>query len=257
MRIGIIGFGKMGQWFSNALCTKHEVAVFDLNPERIMKAKNVKVLKKQEELGFFEPELLINAVSLKNTLNVFKEIEKVVQKECILCDVASIKNGFNEFCQKTGFKFVSVHPMFGPGVTKNEDLEKENAIIISESCERGKKFFRDFFGSLKVNVFECSFAEHDKMMAYSLTLPFFSSMVFAGCVKEGTVPGTTFAKHKKIAKGVLAEDDSLLTEVFFNTASVEQIEKITSQLEFLKHVINSRDEEEMKKVLGKLKKNIQ
>ncbi|NIR17329.1 MAG: prephenate dehydrogenase/arogenate dehydrogenase family protein, partial [Desulfobacterales bacterium] len=65
-------------------------------------------------------------------------------------------------------------------------------------------------------VYEYTFEEHDKTIAYSLSVPFASSMVFAACMKKQEAPGTTFRKHLDIAKGLLSEDDHLLAEVMFN-----------------------------------------
>ena len=94
------------------------------------------------------------------------------------------------------------------------------------------------------------------MMAYSLTTPFISSLVFASCVDKTAVPGTTFANHMRIAKGLLSEDDKLLSEVLFNPYSVQQIEKITAKLEFLKHVIKARESGEASRLFGKLRENL-
>ena len=107
-----------------------------------------------------------------------------------------------------------------------------------------------------LNVYEFSFDEHDSMMAYSLTLPFSSSMVFAACVDTKAVPGTNFKKHMELAKGLLSEDDGLLSEILFNPRSIAQIEKITSRLELLKHIIRDRDYEEAGKFFEKLRDNI-
>ena len=94
------------------------------------------------------------------------------------------------------------------------------------------------------------------MMAYSLTTPFISSLVFASCVDSTAVPGTTFARHMKIAKGLLSEEDHLLCEVLFNPHSLPQLDRITARLEYLKHIIKGRDREEAKKFLDKLRKKI-
>ena len=40
-------------------------------------------------------------------------------------------------------------------------------------------------------------------MAYSLSIPFVSTFVFAAVMKHQDAPGTTFKRHMKIAKGVL------------------------------------------------------
>jgi prephenate dehydrogenase len=94
------------------------------------------------------------------------------------------------------------------------------------------------------------------MMAYSLTLPFITTMVFASCVEEDVVPGTTFAKHMKIAEGFMSEDDNLIGEVLFNTHSLPELDKITAMLEYLKHIIRDKDKEELAGFLNRLRMNV-
>jgi prephenate dehydrogenase len=93
-------------------------------------------------------------------------------------------------------------------------------------------------------------------MAYSLTIPFVSSLAFAACIDAKAVPGTTFKKHKSIAESLLAEDDRLLSEILFNPYSLVEIDRITQRLEFLKHVIKGRDYEEARLFFERLRKNI-
>ena len=147
--------------------------------------------------------------------------------------------------------------MFGPTFANVRDLRDENAIIIKESDEEGKAFFRDFFHGLNINVYEYSFEAHDKTIAYSLSTPFASSMVFAACMKKQDAPGTTFRKHLKIAGGVLSEDDHLLAEIMFNPHTVRQIEEINSRLAYLTHIIRAKDYEEMQRFLNNLRSNIE
>ena len=93
-------------------------------------------------------------------------------------------------------------------------------------------------------------------MAYSLATPFASTMVFAACMKRQDAPGTTFKKHIAIAKGLLSEDDRLLSEIMFNPYTIRQIELINSQLSYLTHIIKGKDYEEMTKFLEGLRENI-
>ncbi|PIU29161.1 MAG: prephenate dehydrogenase/arogenate dehydrogenase family protein [Candidatus Hydromicrobium americanum] len=256
MKIAILGIGHMGSWLARELKKKNKIAVYDLDKSKINGIADVKVLSNLSDLGLFNPELLINAVTLQNTIKAFEESLKNISKTCIICDVASVKGEISAFYAKSGFRFVSLHPMFGPTFADMDSLKEENLVIIKESDENGKEFFKDFFRQYGLNQFEYTFEEHDKMMTYSLTLPFISSMVFAACAKSGIVPGTTFARHKKIAKGLLSEDHSLLSEILFNQHSIEQLNQITAQLEFLKHVIKAKDYDEMRKVFEKLRKNL-
>lgn len=94
------------------------------------------------------------------------------------------------------------------------------------------------------------------MIAYSLALPFASTLVFAACMDRSAVPGTTFKKHLEIARGLLSEDDFLLGEILFGPHSLEQLDHVTSRLEFLKHVIKDRDVEEAQRFFARLRANI-
>ncbi|MFH1784910.1 MAG: prephenate dehydrogenase/arogenate dehydrogenase family protein [Candidatus Micrarchaeota archaeon] len=256
MKIAIIGTGKMGSWLAKELARDNEILLYDRNRKKADGVGIGRVLAGLDELKTSAPDLLINAVSLENTISVFQEIEKHLDKKCMICDVASIKGELLEYYQRCKHKFVSVHPMFGPTFANVEALSNENMAIIKESDQEGAKFFEDLAKKLEINIFHYTFKEHDEMMAYSLTLPFASTMVFAACMDAKAVPGTTFKKHRLLAKGLLSEEDNLLAEILFNKYSLTQLEHVTARLEFLKHVIKARDYEEAKKFFNKLRENI-
>ncbi len=256
MRIAILGCGKMGSWLATTLSTKHEVVVFDSHPGRIPKLKNVSALNSLSELHKFSPEMVLNAVSPQNTIPAFESAVPFLKKECLICDIASVKQGLADYYSKSGFAFCSVHPMFGPTFANLGLLEGENAVIITESDPKGKIFFRKMFAKLKLHIYYYTFSEHDKMMAYSLTTPFVSSLVFAACLDRTIAHGSTFGKHLKIVRGLLSEDDSLLAEILFNENSVPQINKINSKLELLKHIIMAKDHKEITAFLNKLRANV-
>ena len=200
--------------------------------------------------------MVINCVNLQKTEEAFDEIMPYISDNCIISDIASVKNGLADYYKKSGKRFASTHPMFGPTFGNVRDLSKENAIIISESDPEGKQFFHDLFNRVKLNIYEYTFQEHDQITAYSLSTPFASSLVFAACMKKIDAPGTTFRKHMEIAKGLLSEDDYLVSEILFNPYTLKQIESINQQLSYLTHIIKDRDYDEMVKFLRKLRENI-
>jgi prephenate dehydrogenase len=256
MKICIMGVGKMGTWLAKEFAVEHEVSVLDNDMTRCRKINGVKILERAEEIVEIEPQLLINSVSLQNTVESFKAVIQFLPRNCLLCDVASVKADLPNFYREAGFRFVSVHPMFGPTFSNLQDLKHENAVIVSDSDNDGKQFFRTFFIKLGINIFEYSFKDHDTMMAYSLTLPFVSSLVFSSCVDTKTVPGTTFKRHLDVARGLLSEDDFLLAEIIFNPYSLRQLEKINSRLNFLWHIIKNRDTDEAVLFFDALRNNI-
>ena len=256
MRIFIMGAGHMGAWLVEELCLEHEVAVYDTDRRKLKYLFHATKLLELNEIEEFKPQLVINAVNLLNTHRAFDDVLPHLSEDYVLSDIASVKTGFYEFYKNLGKRFVSTHPMFGPTFANIRDLRDENAIIIKESDEEGKEFFRSFYKGLNLSIYEYTFEEHDKTIAYSLSIPFASSMVFAACMKNQEAPGTTFRKHLDIARGLLSEDDHLLTEIMFNAHTIRQIEEINSQMAYLTHIIRGRDYEEMQRFLNKLRDNI-
>ena len=257
MKILILGAGKMGSFFADVLSFDHEVAVLDTDPKRLRFIYNTQRMTDPREVEAFAPELVINAATLKYTIEAFNAVLPYLPKTCILSDIASVKTGLKEFYAERSFPFVSTHPMFGPTFASLNDLSTQSAIIISESSHLGKVFFRDLYQRLKLNVFEYSFEEHDKTIAYSLSIPFASTLVFASVMKHQEAPGTTFKKHMNIAKGLLSEDDFLLTEILFNPYTPQQLVSIREKLKELLAIIEAKDSEKMKGFLTRVRKNIE
>ena len=209
-----------------------------------------------EEVEQFRPELVINAVTLKYTLDVFRQLLPVLPQDCILSDIASVKTGFREFYASCGLRYVSTHPMFGPTFANLGSLSSENAIIISEGDYMGRLFFRDLYARLGLNIREYTFDEHDETVAYSLSIPFVSTFVFAAVMKHQDAPGTTFKRHMKIARGVLGEDDCLLREILFNPRTGGQVSKIRDELKDLLDIIDRKDEAALNGYLARIREHI-
>ena len=256
MKILILGAGKMGSFFSDVLSFEHEVAIYDTDPQRLRFTFNTQRMTTMEEIEAFKPELLINAATVKYTIPAFESVLPHIPESCIISDIASVKTGLPEFYKKAKRSFVSTHPMFGPTFANLGNLQTENAIIIKESDHMGKIFFKDLYQTMKLNIFEYTFDEHDETVAYSLSIPFVSTFVFAAVMKHQEAPGTTFKKHMAIAKGLLSEDDYLLQEILFNPRTPSQVENIRLELKNLLEIINNKDAEGMKKYLTKIREKI-
>jgi prephenate dehydrogenase len=256
MKIQILGAGKMGSFFADVLSFTHEVAIFDPNPEKLRFTYNCIRMSNPQEIKDFQPEILINAATVQYTIEAFNQTLPFVPASCIISDIASVKNGLKAFYEKTGRPYVSTHPMFGPTFANLGNLSSENAIIISESSHLGKVFFRDLYNTLKLNIFEYTFDEHDETIAYSLSIPFSSTLVFASVMKHQEAPGTTFKKHMDIARGLLSEDDYLLTEILFNPRTPKQLEQIRKELANLLKIIEAKDSQAMKEFLNEIRNKL-
>lgn len=252
-----MGAGKMGSFLTDALSFQHETAVYDVDAQRLRFVYNTYRFTTLEEIRDFRPELVINAVTVKYTIEAFEKVLPYLPKDCIISDIASVKTGLKEFYEASGFRFVSTHPMFGPTFASLNNLGSENAIIISEGDHLGKVFFKDFYQSMKLNIFEYTFDEHDETVAYSLSIPFVSTLVFSAVMKHQEAPGTTFKKHMAIAKGLLSEDDYLLQEILFNPRTPAQVENVRRELKNLLAIIENKDAAAMKSFLTDIRRKIQ
>ena len=203
-------------------------------------------------------------------MDAFKEVIPYLPDNCILSDIASVKTGLKAFYEDCGFRYVSVHPMFGPTFANVGNLQTENAIIINEPQVKdslgktvvkgtdymGMIFYRDLFASLKLNVREYTFDGHDEVVAYSLSIPFASTLVFGSIMEHQEVPGTTFKKHLAIAHGLLSEDDYLLTEILFNPNTNGQLQGIIDKLNELKGIVAAKDSAAMKLFLDGVRERV-
>lgn len=247
----------MGSFFIDLLSFDHEVAAYEHDPKRLRFTYNCQRFSRLDEIDEFKPELVINAVTVKYTIPAFNEVLPHLPESCILSDISSVKTGLKEYYEGTGHRYVSTHPMFGPTFANLQQLSEENAIIISEGDYMGRCFFKDLYSRLGLNIYEYTFDEHDRTVAYSLSIPFVSTFTFAGVMEHQDAPGTTFKRHMRIAKGVLNEDDYLLQEILFNPYTHDNVVKIREELKELLNIIDNRDADGMKAFLTKIRANVE
>jgi prephenate dehydrogenase len=256
MKILVLGAGNMGSWFVETLCLEHEVGVYDPDKRKLRYFFQTHRFVSYDAIQAFHPDLVINAVSLQFTFTAFDAIIPYLPQNCIISDITSVKNGLPQYYKEKGMRYVSTHPMFGPTFANVKDLSSQSAIIIKEGDEEGKEFFRDFYSSLRLSIYDYSFEEHDQTIAYSLSIPFSSTLVFASCMKKQEAPGTTFKKHYAIAQGLMSENDYLLSEILLSPYTLPQVENIKEKLESLIIMIREKDTASLHKFFGELRKNI-
>ncbi len=256
MKILILGAGKMGSFFIDLLSFDHDIAVYDKDPLRMRFTYNCQRFTDVASVDTFQPEMVINCVTLKYTAAAFDEVLPHISETCILSDISSVKTGLKDYYEQVGHRYVSTHPMFGPTFANLSQLSEENAIIITEGDCMGRCFFKDLYSRLGLSIYEYSFEEHDRTVAYSLSIPFVSTFTFAAVMKPQDAPGTTFKRHMKIARGVLGEDDYLLQEILFNPHTHDQVALVRQELKELLDIIDRKDAPRMKAYIDKIRRNV-
>lgn len=246
----------MGTFFADLLSTDHRVAVYDPDPSKLRFTYGVERFDSLDSVDKFDPELVINAATVKYTIPAFEAVMPHIKPGTILSDIASVKTGLPQFYAHCNHPFVSTHPMFGPTFASLSNLADENAIIITESDHLGKTFFRDLYSRLKLHIAEYTFEQHDLTIAYSLSIPFASTLVFASVMQPQDAPGTTFKRHMAIARGLMSEDDYLLSEILCNPHTSDQLERIEQQLAHLRTLIANRDTAALHAYFARLRTNL-
>jgi len=90
------GAGRVGSFFVGLLSFHHKVAVFETDAQKLRFVYHALRFTEHEEIQDFAPELVINAVPLKYTLEAFRQVEEFLPKDCILADIASVKTDFQK-----------------------------------------------------------------------------------------------------------------------------------------------------------------
>jgi len=75
-------------------------------------------------------------------------------------------------------------------------------------------------------------------------------------MKRQDAPGTTFRKHNEIAKGLLSEDNFLLSEILMSPYSLEQVENVREKLDQLIKMIKTGKAEELSNMFDGLRDNL-
>lgn len=82
MKILILGAGKMGSFFCDLLSFDHEVAVYDPDPARLRFTFNALRFSSPDEIADFAPRLVINAATVKHTIDAFRRVLPMLPPRC-------------------------------------------------------------------------------------------------------------------------------------------------------------------------------
>lgn len=149
----------MGTFLTDVLSFQHETAVFDTDPQKLRFVYHTYRFTTLEEIRQFNPELVINAVTLKYTIDAFNTVLPALSKDCILSDIASVKTGLKEYYEQSGFRYVSTHPMFGPTFASLGNLSQEMPLSSRKATTWDVSFSRistRAFTSIFLNILSMS-----------------------------------------------------------------------------------------------------
>ena len=154
--VGIIGFGRFGQFASNCLRKQFKVFVTDFQDKKNEANKIGVTYTSLEKCS--KKDIIILCVPISEFEKVLRQIVPFLKKGALIMEKLIPKD-----CECIG-----THPLFGPDTAKNGLNGKKIVLCpIKTTCyPQVQKYLK----SLGLNVITTSPEEHDKQMAKSLAL---------------------------------------------------------------------------------------
>ena len=198
MKIAILGAaGNMGRWLIRYFLERgHTLIASDPNDNELRGFTEIESTNDNES-AVQDADLVVISVPMGLTADVIRDVAPHMKKNAILCEIASVKSRAVETLKEVSVYPVtplSLHPLFGPGAHL---LNKRIALIPILDLEKEKQLVYTLFPDSEVIVVDAE--QHDRIMAVTLSLPYFVNMTVASVLKDedltilNQLSGTTFA----------------------------------------------------------------
>ena len=265
MKVAVLGAaGKMGKWLVQYFTNQgYTLTVFDVKREELKElSKNYKVKIAKDNLEAVEnAELTIVSVPINKTVEVLQEICPKLKKGSIVVEIASVKEKIVDALKdlsRLGVQPLSLHPLFGP-VQKLK--KKKIALIPVFNVEKELETAKRIFPDAEFVIVDAQ--QHDRVMAATLSLPYFVNMVLASTLKGEDfkilekLSGTTSTLQLTLVGGVMAQDLGLHVSLHIaNKYALEYLNKFVSDAEKLRDLIKSGNMKDFKEFYGKVSESI-
>jgi prephenate dehydrogenase len=231
MRTAILGgAGGMGRFLvKHFLEQNHSVVISD---PRHIEISGVEKASNNKD-AVIDSDLILISVPMEDTSQVIREVIPNLKRDSILCEISTLKSNVVEnlrYAASRHIRPLSIHPLFGPSV---DNLTKKFALIPIIDSQREEQLLEMLFPGSRIIVVDAE--NHDRIMALTLSLPYFTNMILAAVLKDEDISlleelsGTTFAVQFMLTASIMSHTShfhsSLLSE---NTYTLEVLEKFLS-----------------------------
>ncbi|MEM1994136.1 MAG: prephenate dehydrogenase/arogenate dehydrogenase family protein [Nitrososphaerales archaeon] len=263
MNIAIIGAaGNMGKWFTSYFVKAgNKVKIYDVNKEAseaLAKEAGVEHTTTLHQC-INKSDILLVSTPIDVTPKIIAKIGKITKQSALLVEITSIKAQVMPALKrlKKHITPLSLHPLFGPGLT---DLKFGRMIVVKvNDVKREVELARMLFPEAKLT--SCTLKEHDKMVAYSLTLPYFMNLAYGLSILNLNIAdlrqhaGTTLSLQLDLLEGIIQGSKHLIPTILAeNPYSLKVTNKYFKALKTISENLNK--EKELKKILLKLEKHL-
>lgn len=244
----------MGSFFARYFVSKgFFVSGYDLNKREIEGMTQARSISSLVE----KSEIVLVAVPMEKTLQVISSLPSVRERKTLI-EITSVKSGILEKilmqAKLKGYKLCSVHPLFGPSLKENQKMKL--AVI----GWKGKMNLNRIFPDAEFIFFKDG-VEHDRAMAYILSLTHAISIAYSSLVLKYAKPDAFFrictpfsSMQTALSLCVLNQDEGLVSQIQFrNPFSMEVLEELLKEVAHFTEVLSSGKIEIMKRYLRSIK----
>lgn len=174
MKIGMIGFGRLGKLIAKNLAQDADLVIYDIeNFEEDILALGAQTGNLQEVC---QCPIVIPFVPMSALESLLKEMAPHLNENSLVIDVCSVKSLPVQWMKSLLPEKVSIlgtHPMFGPDSAKNTLFGSKIVLCPVRIKEETTKEIRAYLETNGLKVIEATPEEHDKQIAHSLLLTHF------------------------------------------------------------------------------------
>jgi len=251
VKIAIIGgAGRMGRWFTRYFASKgHKIVISGVKLDKL------KAFAQEAGVDFAEnnakavkdADLALISVPIPATAKVIREIAPHIRKGAVVAEIASLKFGIIEAlleAARLGVVPLSLHPLFGPGA---QELRGNKIVVVPVvNSEAEIKLAKGLFQEAEIIVADAD--EHDRLMALTISLPYFLNIAFASVLSEEDISrlkqfgGTTFAFQLTLTESVMNEDPALHASIqMHGKYALKYVDALLSKAEILRKIISKKN----------------
>lgn len=248
IKLGIIGLGLIGSSILKGLYKNNDYEIFCISNSSYKKALKYTKKASSDINDIKKCDIIFVCSDISKTEEYLEKLDKILPKNTIVCDVASIKKDLIN--KKYNFNFILTHPMAGSektgfsagyaGLFKNAKwlFEKENEILI--------KVIKD----LKAIPLKIKMKNHDELTAQISHLPtILSFLVFDMAQNEAKkIASSGFRDMTRLSM----TSDNLALNMFNNKNNVlKYFDIIVKKMETLKNLTDNEKIQYFRKISKK------
>ncbi|MFX1488987.1 MAG: prephenate dehydrogenase/arogenate dehydrogenase family protein [Promethearchaeota archaeon] len=259
------GSGGMGQVFGKYF-KHHEynVTLYARNKNTLREAAEKLGVKYETDLkiSVINADIVMISIPIHSTSEMIKKVAPLMKKDSLLFDITSIKESICNLLSKMSKKYpincLSLHPMFGPGIT---NMKNYHMIVLriggTAQYNDIVKELLDIFKSDGLIIIETTPQTHDSRIALTLGVPHMFNILFLNLLKRTGEPlneltrytGTTFLLQKVFAESIIQREMEMFGEIQIeNDRFHDIIEIFEDLLKEYKSLIKNKDINGFKKI---------